>query len=345
MSTGLSYSFTKVLVGFFTCWLIAAALQAYAIHQFGLSWDISIKDGLVSNGILSLIGLLTINIYRFYQPGKTNRAYRFVLGFVLTLSYVFLLKYVLAFVIGENAEYTAFLQKSLYLRFVFAFFLIAFITLINWMLNTINEQKEKEKHQADVDAMLREAELVRLRQQLQPHFLFNSLNSINALIGTKPNEARQMVQQLSDFLRGTLKKDEQKLVPLKEEFEQLKLYLEIEKVRFGHRLKVEMTITEESQAYLIPPLLLQPVVENAIKFGLYDTVEDIVIQVTAKTENGYLSIEVQNPFDSATQNANKGTGFGLSSIKRRLYLLYARNDLMTTQKTENIFITTLRIPQ
>lgn len=345
MSTGLSYSFPKVLVGFFTCWLIAAALQTHALHEFGLSWEISIKDGLVSNGLLSLIGLLTINIYRFYQPGKSNRAYRLFFGIVLTIAYIFLLKFVLLYVIGNNAEYTAFLQKSLYLRFVFAFFLIAFITLINWMLNTITEQKEKEKHQADVDTMLREAELARLRQQLQPHFLFNSLNSINALIGTKPNEARQMVQQLSDFLRGTLKKDEQKLVPLKEEFEQLKLYLEIEKVRFGHRLKVEMNIADESQTYLIPPLLLQPVVENAIKFGLYDTVDDITIKVNSKTETDYLIIEVQNPYDVSTQNANKGTGFGLSSIKRRLYLLYARNDLMTTQKTENTFITTLRIPQ
>lgn len=192
---------------------------------------------------------------------------------------------------------------------------------------------------------MREAELSKLRQQLQPHFLFNSLNSINALIGTKPAEARQMVQQLSDFLRGTLKKDEQKVVPLKEEFEQLRLYLEIEKVRFGHRLKVDMNINEQSQSFLIPPLLLQPVVENAIKFGLYDTIGEITISVTSKTETGYLIVEVQNPYDASTQNANKGTGFGLSSMKRRLYLLYGRNDLMTTNKAENIFTTTLRIPQ
>lgn len=345
MGTGLPYSFSKILLGFFSCWVLAAALQTHALHEFGLSWEISIKDGLVSTGLLSLIGLLTLNIYRFYQPGKSNRIYRFAFGLVIALIYTFILKYLLVYVIPNNADYILFLQKSMYLRFVFAFLLIAFITLVNWMLNNLNEQKEKEKKQFDVDALLREAELSKLRQQLQPHFLFNSLNSINALIGTKPAEARQMVQQLSDFLRGTLKKDEQKVVPLKEEFEQLKLYLEIEKVRFGHRLKVDMNISEQSQTFLIPPLLLQPVVENAIKFGLYDTIGEITIAIASKTETGYLIVEVQNPFDASTQNANKGTGFGLSSIKRRLYLLYLRNDLITTQKTETTFITTLKIPQ
>lgn len=333
------------MLGFFSCWLFAAALQAHALYEFGQNWDIAVKDGLVSIGFLALVGLLTLNIYRFYQPGKSNRLYRLAFGIIIALLYTYCLKYVLLFVIPNDPGYAQFLQRSMYLRFVFAFLLIAFITLVNWIVNATIEQKEKEKKQADVEALLREAELSKLRQQLQPHFLFNSLNSINALIGTKPNEARQMVQQLSDFLRGTLKKDEQKVVPLKEEFEQLKLYLEIEKVRFGHRLKVDINIDEASQALMIPPLLLQPIVENAIKFGLYDTIDDITISINSKPEVGYLNIEVQNPFDALTQNANKGTGFGLASIKRRLYLLYARNDLMTTRKTENTFFTTLRIPQ
>lgn len=341
----MRYSFSKIILGFISCWLIAAALQAYALHQFGLALEIAIKDGLVSNGLLSLVGLLTLNIYRFYQPGRSNRIYRFAFGITIAVIYIYILKYLLLFVIPGEAEYALFLQKSIYLRFVFAFLLIGFITLINWIINSGNEQKEKEKKQADIEALLREAELSKLRQQLQPHFLFNSLNSINALIGTKPNEARQMVQQLSDFLRGTLRKDEQKTVPLKEEFEQLKLYLEIEKVRFGHRLKVEMEIEEKSLTLSIPPLLLQPIVENAIKFGLYDTIGEITITIRSKVESGYLSLEVQNPFDTKTQNANTGTGFGLASIRRRLYLLYSRNDLITTRKTENTFFTALKIPQ
>jgi len=90
---------------------------------------------------------------------------------------------------------------------------------------------------------------------------------------------------------------------------------------------------------------MQPIVENAIKFGLYDTVEDVTISLSSYIKDTYLFIEVKNPFDSQTQNASQGTGFGLSSIQRRLFLLYARNDLMITEKKEGVFIATLKIPQ
>src|SRR5690606_35869240 len=117
--------------------------------------------------------------------------------------------------------------------------------------------------------LLRSAELAKLRQQLQPHFLFNSLNSISALAGSKPEEARKMVHQLSEFLRGTLHKDEQTLVPFSDELRHLQLYLDIEKVRFGNRLKTEIDTHETCLNLKLPSLILQPVVENAIKFGLY----------------------------------------------------------------------------
>ena len=119
--------------------------------------------------------------------------------------------------------------------------------------------------------MAKESELFKLRQQLQPHFLFNSLNSINALIGNRPDEARKMVQQLSDFLRGTIKKEETQWVTLQEEMQYLQLYLDIEKVRFGNRLSTAIEIGEDVSEMTLPALILQPIVENAIKFGLYDT--------------------------------------------------------------------------
>ena len=106
------------------------------------------------------------------------------------------------------------------------------------------EQKEKDDRKTDAEKLAKEAELFKLRQQLQPHFLFNSLNSINALIGSRPEEARKMVQQLSDFLRGTIKKEETQWVTLQEELQYLQLYLDIEKVRFGNRLATEIEVDE-----------------------------------------------------------------------------------------------------
>ena len=154
-----------------------------------------------------------------------------------------------------------------------------------------------------------------------------------------------MVQQLSDFLRGTIKKEDTQWISLQEEMQYLQLYLEIEKVRFGNRLTTTIEMTDDASAAKIPALLLQPLVENAIKFGLYDTIGETVIQIQTRLEDQQLIVSVSNPFDPETSSPRRGTGFGLSSIKRRLYLLFARNDLLTTQVNDNIFTTEVMIPQ
>jgi LytS/YehU family sensor histidine kinase len=165
------------------------------------------------------------------------------------------------------------------------------------------------------------------------------------LAGNQPEQARKMLQELSDFLRGALKKEDYQLTSLSEELQHLQLYLDMEKMRFGHRLSTEIKHDESSLQFLIPPMLLQPIVENAIKFGLYDTTENITILIEAKTFNDYLEIIVQNPFDPETSAPKQGTGFGLSSVQRRLYLLFVRNDLLSTSVKGNQFITTVKIPR
>jgi LytS/YehU family sensor histidine kinase len=125
----------------------------------------------------------------------------------------------------------------------------------------------------------------------------------------------------------------------------LQLYLDIEKVRFGHRLSTQIESDEVSESMKLPPMLLQPIVENAIKFGLYDTTEAVTISIRTRTENNYLLIAVQNPFDPETSKPKQGTGFGLSSVQRRLYLLFARNDLLNTIIDDNLFTIVLKIPQ
>jgi LytS/YehU family sensor histidine kinase len=208
------------------------------------------------------------------------------------------------------------------------------------------EDREIQIHRkSDAEKLAREAELFRLQQQLQPHFLFNSLNSISALVGSDPTQARKMIQQLSEFLRGTLKKDDQQLIPLEDELHQLMLYLDIEKIRFGHRLQTEIDISESAKSSTIPALLLQPIVENAIKFGLYDTIGQVLIRIKATRENNQLQVTVSNPFDPETASPTRGTGFGLASVQRRLYLLFGRNDIVQTFARDNQFITTIIIPQ
>ena len=235
------------------------------------------------------------------------------------------------------------MNRSVIIRVIIGFLLLGCATLISILWYNWQDQKENEKRERDAEKLARDAELFKLRQQLQPHFLFNSLNSINALIGIRPDEARKMVQQLSDFLRGTMRKEENQLISFSEELEYLKLYLEIEKVRFGYRLKTEMDIEEESLSWKIPSLLLQPIMENAIKFGLYGTTGEVTIGLRARIIEKNLVIDVVNPFDADMQMPT-GTGFGLNSIKRRLYLLFARNDLVQISKEENSFVVVIKVP-
>ena len=309
---------------------------------FGFNWTTSITDATITNLLIAFAGYDMILIMRFYQPRQSIR-----LGMSIGLAVLCILavKHLTPLLITESTEYFVFLERSLFIRGLYSWLMITLVTALSWLWFTVREQQEIENRKAATEKLAREAELSRLRLQLQPHFLFNSLNSISALAGAKPEEARKMIQQLSDFLRGTLKKDDQQLVSLSEELQHLKLYLEIEKVRFGHRLKTEIKHDEADLSMQLPSLLLQPIVENAIKFGLYDTTGEITITLTAKMEENYLIVIIENPFDPATSRPKQGTGFGLSSVQRRLYLLYARQDLLATRQNGNIFTTTVKIPQ
>lgn len=237
------------------------------------------------------------------------------------------------------------LRQSSVLRYAVAFLMLGCMGMMSLSWYTQQEQKETDARKTAAEKLAIDAELYKLRQQLQPHFLFNSLNSISALTGSQPEKARHMIQQLSDFLRGTLRKDEVTWTSFDEELQHLQLYLDIEKVRFGHRLQTNIICGEDVLQRKLPAMLLQPIVENAIKFGLYDTIGEVVITITAKNVNNGLEVSVKNPFDMETTQPLHGTGFGLSSVQRRLFLLFARNDLLQTKTDHDYFVTTVTIPQ
>lgn len=328
---------------FFSGWLLWATLHVFVLRGFNLSWKVALTDSTVSNILLLLASLLLINTLRFYVPQKDRYVTLMAWVVVIAVCWLFLAETALSLLLPLST-YRQLLQQSLAIRFSYGFLITSSVVLMSVVWYHWQEQKALEERRLEAERMAREAELFKLRQQLQPHFLFNSLNSISALIGPQGKEARRMVLQLSDFLRGTLKKEEHQWSTLKEELHYLQLYLEIEKVRFGHRLNTAFQIAPEAENLQLPVLLLQPIVENAIKFGLYDTLDDITITVEAVKEEGELQVQVHNPFHPET-TAPRGTGFGLSSIQRRLYLLFGRNDLLTTEASDTTFSTRLRIPQ
>lgn len=319
-------------------------IQIFVLEWFHISPVNTITDSVISNVLLAVICYVFGNIFRYYRPGKNKFFYVFLWGIAISGAWLALINWILSSLITD-ATYLTFLAKSLPVRFFIAFLITGWFAMISWMVYSYEEQQQNEKRKQEAEKLTRDAELFKLRKQLHPHFLFNSLNSISALTIARPEEARLMVQQLADFLRGTLKNEEELQVTLEEELRLLQLYLDIEKVRFGHRLDTTIEKDETCLSGKIPQLLLQPIVENAIKFGLYDTTEKVLIKIMAKKDDHLLTISVQNPFDPSTSSSQKGTGFGLTSIARRLYLLYGRNDLLETKADGNIFITTVKIPQ
>jgi two-component system LytT family sensor kinase len=337
---------TRVLI--LSCiayWLVWSAMHVYILLQLGFTTNLAIADSLINNFILADCCAAIIITLKWYQPGRSNSFLLLIWIAGLAKICSILTNLALSYFFSDKPEYLSFLHKTLLVRISIAFLVISCVAIVRWLYNSYKERQYDTDKQKEAERLLKEAELTGLRQQLQPHFLFNSLNSISALAGTKPEESRKMIQQLSDFLRGTLKKDDQQLRPLKDELIHLQLYLDIEKVRFGHRLKTEISCDEKSNDLLLPPLLLQPIVENAIKFGLYDTVGEITVHIRATSESGNLLVSISNPFDSQTAQPRRGTGFGLSSVQRRLYLIFSRNDLLQVNHTEDLFTTTVKIPQ
>jgi two-component system LytT family sensor kinase len=335
----------KFRITFAVCWGSCVEVQAIILNKFGFPWSVALWDSLVSNLVLGGATLLVSIMLRFYIPQKNKYGYILALCAVLSGIWLLVSRSILILLLKDSTDYSSFFSQSVPIRLAFGFLLIGCMALISVLWYTVQDQQETEKRKTEAERLSKEAELYTLRQQLQPHFLFNSLNSINALIGSHPQQARTMIQQLSDFLRGTLRKEEHQWTSLSEELQHLQLYLEIEKVRFGHRLSTEVRNETDGTKLRLPAMLLQPVVENAIKFGLYDTTENITISIEASQKDDQLTLQVKNPFDPETSLPKKGTGFGLSSVQRRLYLLFARHDLLQTEIKENIFTTTIKIPQ
>jgi two-component system, LytTR family, sensor kinase len=337
------FSTRRFLIIFSIAWLVLMADHALVLQWFGLELEAAIFDSIISNIILLLFCLLVMNTLRYYIPRIDQ--YLNVVGMcaIFTLLWLLLTNWLLKLTLDGFENYTEFLHSSLVIRFSIAFLVLGIFTMIAIVWFNWQEQQKNEEWKADAEKLAKEAELFKLRQQLQPHFLFNSLNSINALIGASPQEARKMVQQLSDFLRGSIRKEDNQTISFAEELEYLKLYLDIEKVRFGYRLKTTIDVPEETMSWKIPSFLLQTLMENAIKFGLYGTTGEVLISLRAFVTENHLQVSIINPFDPDMQTP-KGTGFGLKSVRRRLYLLFGRNDLLDVNATENSFVVTFRIP-
>jgi two-component system, LytTR family, sensor histidine kinase AlgZ len=215
--------------------------------------------------------------------------------------------------------------------------------VVHYLMLTFEASRDAERNALESQVSAREAEVRALRAQLNPHFLFNSLNSINALVGTDPEGARRMCESLGDFLRRTLALGSRDSVMLQEELALLDRYLAIERVRFGDRLRVEQYVESGADRCLVPPLLLQPLVENAIKHGIAERVEGGTVKIGATVAGQVLRLSVENELDEDSVR-RPGEGVGLQNVRRRLDALAARDARLDTYREDGSFRVTLTLP-
>ena len=205
--------------------------------------------------------------------------------------------------------------------------------------------REAEQREAEARVLARDAELRALKAQVNPHFLFNSLHSISALTSSDPKRAREMCIALADFLRRTLGLGEKALIPLDEELSLIHSFLAVEKIRFGNRLQMEEQVDQSVLDCMVPPLILQPLVENAVAHGIANLTEGgwIRLQANYRPGDSAVAITVENNFDPETP-ARRRNGVGLANVRQRLDTRYGNNASFSVERNETQFHVGMTLP-
>ena len=213
----------------------------------------------------------------------------------------------------------------------------------HYVILAIEDSRLAEARAMETSILARDAELKALKAQVNPHFLFNSLNSISALTSLDPAKAREMCILLAEFLRMTLGLGEKTSVPLSEELSLLHRYLAIEKVRFGARLRMEEDLQELSSSIDLPPLLLQPLVENAITHGIANLPDGGTVRLSGHSHNGRVLLAIENTFDPDSSSMRK-SGLGLKNVRNRLEARYGKDASMRVSSENGNFRVELSFP-
>jgi two-component system sensor histidine kinase AlgZ len=213
---------------------------------------------------------------------------------------------------------------------------------IHYLFAAAEVSREAERRALEAEVAVRDAELLALKSQINPHFLFNSLNSVASLAATDPAAARDMCIQLGDYLRGTLKSSSD-LQPLEEELEQVRRFLRVESVRYGDRLRVSEKVDDRCLRVPVPPLLLQPLVENALKHGVGGLVGGGEVEIGARCGGDLLTVWVENPFDPESENKS-GAGVGLANVRRRLENAFGEEASLRSGRSGEIYRAEVVIP-
>lgn len=230
------------------------------------------------------------------------------------------------------------------LLFVLGILLYLGTVAVQYLVLEVDASREAEEEALRYRVLAREAELRAFKAQIDPHFLFNSLNAIASLCGTRPLDARAMAQHLADFFRLVLRHGARERITVADEIELVTKYLAVEKVRFGDRLGIRIEVDDDANGCEVPPLILQPLVENAVRHGVASLVEGGTVEITATLRDGTLRMLIENPADP-DRDVERGEGIGLQNTRGRLHTVSEGRALMQAAENDGRFRVEIALPR
>jgi two-component system sensor histidine kinase AlgZ len=331
-------------------WVAVAALLIPALRTVGnLSWTTSAALG-VPLALVSLFIPLAAGFVCRFTPLGRSVWWRTILTHVMAAQ---VLSFLWTLLGGPMARALAYvpqlhgvdkqLAPNLWIIYVTGALVYFMSIAFHYVVIAQEAAREVELRAVETSMLARDAELRALRAQINPHFLFNSLNSISALTSIDAGRAREMCLLLADFLRLTLGMGEKTVIPFSEELELLEKFMAIEKVRFGERLHMEEKIEEGAKRCLIPALLLQPLLENAVSHGIASMAEGGLIRLEAQVQDGRLGILVENERDQEAPS-RKRNGVGLKNVRSRLEARYGKEAVFRVEPSEERFRVSISLP-
>ena len=330
-------------------WLMVAATQGLLyLYVFNFSISVVVTDSLLSSLLFGFMGLLAWYPTRYIPFHRQSPFYSIsahvVAGVVVMGSWVLLSIGVLNAIFSTQVEYIEFLNQTVAWRAMLGGLIYLVLVLIYYLVSNNQKLQERSQQEERLKGMVRDAELNMLKSQINPHFLFNSLNSISSLTMSNPEEAREMIIRLSDFLRYSLKHRENEYVPLGEELGRMKDYLAIEKVRFGEKLLYEFDVDKACEEFPVPTMIFQPLFENAIRHSVYESVDPVSIKFSCVPDEGHMKAVISNDFDPAIPT-RKGTGVGLQNVRQRIALAYKEKGTVQWSGNDGVFSVTILFPR
>lgn len=312
-----------------------------------INLTIALADGLIFNFLLAGLGLsywYTANYISVESYSVPKILISHFIGSIISVALWLAVGYfVTSLIVGSSQEYASFFLNNIGWRILVGVLYYFLVVSFYYLIIYYNNFHEKTLRENELKNLVTQAELKSLKFQINPHFIFNSLNSMSALTTIDPTKARNMILKLAEFLRYTLVNNDRQKNKLSEELNNIKLYLEIEKIRFEDKFDFIEEVSEESKNILVPNMILQPLFENAIKHAVYESLEKVTLKVKSSVQSNFLNISLENNYDSSGQSKSGG-GIGLKNINDRLKLIYGLNNLMNVEKSEKIFKINLFIP-